>query len=212
MIGSNPEPRPVDNQSVNTDEAIIAKELGLPEYDDVSNAPQTQGRLVYATGDGTSPEGIYKHDGSSYAKIRGGAFSDSDGDNVAELASGLVGVQLGDSEKVQLGADNDAQLYYDGADGRIYLDGSGIQITGSFAGGLGLVMDTELAMNDRLSMRGNILKDIGVGFYNPQDVRNISSPSQGYVSYHDGSGSNTEGPAHYNGSSWVSTVDGTTIS
>lgn len=47
----------------------------------------------------------------------------------------------------------------------------------------------------------------------PQDVRNISSPSAGTMAYHDGSGSNTEGPAHYtSGGSWVSTVDGTTIS
>lgn len=48
--------------------------------------------------------------------------------------------------------------------------------------------------------------------YDPQDVRNIASPSAGWTAYHDGSGSNTEGPAFYNGTSWISQVDGTTIS
>jgi len=49
--------------------------------------------------------------------------------------------------------------------------------------------------------------------YDPTDVRNISSPEQGDTAYHDGSGSNTEGPAHYtSGGSWVSDVDGSTIS
>lgn len=46
----------------------------------------------------------------------------------------------------------------------------------------------------------------------PTDVTALSSPSQGDTAYHDGSGGNTEGPAFYDGSQWVSTVDGTTIS
>ncbi|MEF8825817.1 MAG: hypothetical protein V5A34_05635 [Halapricum sp.] len=45
----------------------------------------------------------------------------------------------------------------------------------------------------------------------PQDVRAISNPTAGDESYHDGSGTNTEGPAFYNGSDWISTVDGSTI-
>jgi streptogramin lyase len=57
--------------STSVDSATIANELGLPEYDDVSNAPQTQGRLVYATGNGASAEGIYAHDGSSYSQVGG---------------------------------------------------------------------------------------------------------------------------------------------
>jgi hypothetical protein len=57
---------------VETDSVVVATELGLPEYDDVSTAPQTQNRLVYATGDGPSAEGIYKHDGSTYAQVGGG--------------------------------------------------------------------------------------------------------------------------------------------
>lgn len=46
------------------------------------------------------------------------------------------------------------------------------------------------------------------------DVRNISSPAQGYVAYHEpsvNSDSNTEGPAFYDGTDWVSQVDGSTI-
>ena len=45
---------------------MIAKELGLPLYDDVSNGPQTQGQVVYATGNGNDSEGVYRHSGSSY--------------------------------------------------------------------------------------------------------------------------------------------------
>ena len=47
--------------------------------------------------------------------------------------------------------------------------------------------------------------------YVVEDVRNISSPLRGDTAYHDGSGSNTEGPAHYDGTDWISTVDGSTI-
>lgn len=51
------------------------------------------------------------------------------------------------------------------------------------------------------------------GHMPPQDVRNVSSPQQGDMAFHDGSGPNTEGPAHYTSEgSWVSTVDGSTIS
>lgn len=48
--------------------------------------------------------------------------------------------------------------------------------------------------------------------FEPIDVRAISGPAEGDVAYHNGSGTNTAGPAHYNGSSWISTVDGSTIS
>lgn len=50
---------------------------------------------------------------------------------------------------------------------------------------------------------------------NVMDVRTVSSPTQGMRAYHDPSisgDSNTEGPAFYNGTSWISQVDGTTIS
>jgi hypothetical protein len=46
--------------------------------------------------------------------------------------------------------------------------------------------------------------------YTPQDVTAISSPSEGMVAYNDGT-TGTAGPAHYNGTDWISTVDGTTI-
>lgn len=46
--------------------------------------------------------------------------------------------------------------------------------------------------------------------YTPQDVTAISNPVEGMVAYNDGS-VGTAGPAHYNGTDWISTVDGTTI-
>lgn len=46
--------------------------------------------------------------------------------------------------------------------------------------------------------------------YTAQDVRSLS-PSRGWEAYHDGSGSNTEGPAFYDGDRWVSLVDGSPI-
>jgi len=46
--------------------------------------------------------------------------------------------------------------------------------------------------------------------YKPTDVREIGSPRKGFSAYHDGSGG-TEGPAFYDGSSWISLVDGSRI-
>lgn len=63
--------------------------------------------------------------------------------------------------------------------------------------------------------RGNGPNPItGIDFISldPQDVRNISSPSEGDYADHDGSGTNTEGLARFDGSDWISQVDGSTIS
>jgi len=65
-------------------------------------------------------------------------------------------------------------------------------------------------VNTAIAADADVASDI-VGL-TPQDVTDISSPSRGDVAYHDGSGGNTEGVANYNGTSWVSVVDGTTIS
>ena len=46
----------------------------------------------------------------------------------------------------------------------------------------------------------------------PRDVLSISSPIEGLEAYHDGTNSNTVGPCFYDGGSWVSLVDGSTIS
>ena len=62
-----------------------------------------------------------------------------------------------------------------------------------------------------LTLGGSNIEQVGYLELNPKDVRNISSPSEGFISYHDGSGSNTQGPAHFNGTDWISTVDGSTI-
>ena len=66
-----------------------AKELGLPMYDDVSNAPQSQGRVVYATGNGSTPEGIYKHDGSSY--VVSGQWQEDGSGNIVPIDGETVG-------------------------------------------------------------------------------------------------------------------------
>lgn len=70
----------------------------------------------------------------------------------------------------------------------------------------------EIRIGEDLSIQGNALRSAGRVEYNPVDVRNISSPAQGWVAYHDGSGTNTEGLAAFDGSNWVSQVDGSTIS
>ncbi len=81
-----------DASLVNADSAILAQELGLPAYDDVSNAPQTQGRLVYATGSGTSAEGIYKHDGAAYTQAGGTGEWEEDGSgNIVPIDGETVG-------------------------------------------------------------------------------------------------------------------------
>lgn len=46
--------------------------------------------------------------------------------------------------------------------------------------------------------------------YEPVDVTRLGSANRGMVAYHDGSGG-PEGPAFYDGSSWVSLVDGTRL-
>lgn len=47
--------------------------------------------------------------------------------------------------------------------------------------------------------------------FQPRDVRRIDSPQTGDIAYHDGSGSHTEGLAAFNGTQWMSQVDGSTI-
>lgn len=49
----------------------------LPKYDELSNAPSTEGVVVYATGDGSDDAGVYKHDGTSYAQLGGGGGGDA---------------------------------------------------------------------------------------------------------------------------------------
>jgi len=51
--------------------------------------------------------------------------------------------------------------------------------------------------------------------HTPSDVRDITLPEKGMRAYHDPSingDGNTEGPVYYDGSSWVSLVDGSTVS
>lgn len=112
------------------------------------------------------------------------------------------------------------EIYSNGTDalisqinGNINFDGSQLNNINQIGTG-----NNTIILNDALQARGGInffdndAQNVNVTRHNPQDVRNISSPSQGWEAYHDGSGSNTEGPAFYNGSNWISQVDGSTIS
>lgn len=66
---------------------------------------------------------------------------------------------------------------------------------------------------DDQSAQGYGLLDLGPLTWAQTDVRDVSSPTVTATRYHDGSGSNTEGPAVYRSDgSWVSLVDGSTIS
>jgi hypothetical protein len=57
------------------------------------------------------------------------------------------------------------------------------------------------------------LLDLGPLSWEQTDVREVSSPTVTETRYHDGSGTTTEGPAVYRSDgSWVSLVDGSTIS
>lgn len=58
---------------------------------------------------------------------------------------------------------------------------------------------------------GNSALNVSVVDYTPVDVRTLSDPEEGWTAYHDGSDDHTEGPAHYDGTDWISTVDGTVI-
>jgi len=56
------------------------------------------------------------------------------------------------------------------------------------------------------------LQNLGPLTWEQTDVRNVSSPAVTETRYHDGSGSNVEGPAVYRSEgSWVSLIDGSTI-
>jgi len=92
--------------SISPDSAVIAQELGLPDVDDVSNGPQTQGRLVYATGNGTSTEGIYRYDGTSYAQVGSSSEWQEDGNgNIVPVNGETVGdgTTIADHQSVTTG-------------------------------------------------------------------------------------------------------------
>lgn len=57
---------------------------------------------------------------------------------------------------------------------------------------------------------GSLGVPLDTAVYTPQDVTAISNPVEGMVAYNNGT-VGTAGPAHYDGTDWVSTVDGTVI-
>lgn len=193
--------------SVTSENALI-----IPVYDDLSNYPNPgDGELAYATGNGPQSEGVFSHDGSSwqgpFGSGGGGAFSDTDSDNVAELVSGLTGVSLGDDERIRFGDGDDGFIEWDTNNNVLLIRGSDVRVV-------------ESANNRRLTVQSSGITTGGGGSFSfsgsndgvqfvdqvkthtPQDVRNISNPGEGDTAYHDGSGPGLAGPADYAGSNW----------
>lgn len=100
------EPLHANGVQINSDgsleELVAAAKAILPSYDDPANAPQEAASMIYVTGGGSDPEGLYKHDGSSYAQVgsSGGAFEDTDGDGVAELQKTHASFEGGDARNI----------------------------------------------------------------------------------------------------------------
>jgi hypothetical protein len=81
-----------------------------------------------------------------------------------------------------------------------------------FSDASGVIRDVELPNGAGNAVYKNIPSGIRFGGnVPPTDVRAFGNV-QASRAYHDGSGSNTAGPAFNDGSGWVSTVDGSTIS
>lgn len=131
---------------------------------------------------------------------------------------------IGDTATVTIGTDgevripDDVELFFgDGDDFSIVHDTGITNLVLQEDGNPRWEFNTNKNLKSRtngadLDLDGNDIINHGVDKYQTQDVRNISSPAQGHVAYHDGSGGNTEGLAAYNGTDWISQVDGTTIS
>lgn len=125
------------------DSATIAVELGIPQYDDVANAPQTQGRLVYATGNGTSAAGVYKHDGTSYSQVGGsGGGVDVENTDGSTLVANASAIQAGTDLDFTDDTDGTATLDYTGSGGGVTTDsvtasGDGATTTFSLSHSLG---------------------------------------------------------------------------
>jgi len=73
------------------------------------------------------------------------------------------------------------------------------------------VVQRRISFNSIVDFSDGQLRNTNNIQHTAQDVRGISNPSRGYTAYHDGSGGGKEGPAYYDGNSWISSVDGSTI-
>lgn len=126
--------------------------------------------------------------------IEQAADDGTDGLFIAKADGTVVGEFFHDGSNFKIetasGTNDDIELT---PDGRLILGGNRVDL---FA---------------NLNVNQNAISSIGKASHQVQDVTAISSPSQGDVAYHDGSGSETVGPAHFDGTDWISIVDGTTI-
>lgn len=145
----------------------------------------------------------------------GGALEDSGSDNIDggdayQLPNTEDGIDLRDGE-----LNIDTAKLTDGSTRLLYQNFGRLNLAGS-----GSNHQIQTGALQAKAGSGGFQADGGTGCewttnpqeLDPQDVRNISSPSQGWFAYHDGSGSNTEGLAAYNGTDWISQVDGSTVS
>lgn len=69
----------------------------ISTYDDPTDAPQEEGNIIYATGAGTVPRGIYYHNGNNYEAT---LYADADAQNV----------YVGNSFVVPVGTDQSGQM------------------------------------------------------------------------------------------------------
>lgn len=70
------EPKAVGKEG-NTQTVRVGRELEIPQFDDPTNAPQADGLIIWVTGDGSDPQGLYQFDGSSFVQTGGGAPTDA---------------------------------------------------------------------------------------------------------------------------------------
>lgn len=131
-------------------------------------------------------------------RINGGAVIEED-ESTGDITALFDNLHLGPDRnfEIEYSTDGGGRMYIKNGPTMLFIQDNRLQFVNSF-----------LHMNSK-----KITNALSLHFP-PTDVRNISISSSfdGTISYHDGSGANTEGPAHFNGTDWISTVDGTTIS
>lgn len=152
--------------------------------------------------------------------------NDSDADREVTLGGADIGdtslisiepdgtINVPDDVKISFGDDDDYRIHWVSAQAALKIHEDGGDFTGfeMFTGEVRVVnADLIIPATSTFDLKGNDIRSPRALRFNSRDVTSISSPQEGWVAYHDGSGSETEGPAFFDGDNWVSTVDGTTI-
>lgn len=187
--------------ALTTDEGVYMGEVSQTPTDDDYSSGQI---AFYAKSDGN----LYKRPhGGTESQIGGGGgiFEDTDDDGIYEQQEG-DGIAAPEDGSVEWG-ENNTRIAASNGNQRLNFSVNGQPFFDLAQDG----GNNDMRMDVPIRVAGRIYQ-IPHADFSAQDVRNLSSPSQGWTAYHDGSGSNTEGPTHYNGTDWISTVDGSTIS